>query len=188
MPDRSTFWSPVPDWERAAIRAEGLSVTAAPAAAMSLVSGDLGQFQDRHKDLPCIGPRDICATPSYALRLAVDRMLVVRDVGAAAEAVGWSDDGFAISDVSDGFILFDVIGAKARELMALGAMHDFDAPASPAESASMLFAGLKTVILRTQNGWRLHVERPYATAMWQWLQLATREWAPAQLERNKAAS
>ena len=124
-----------------------------------------------------MSPTDLQAV---ALRLAPDRMLFVRRDGTSDQSAvfGWSDDGFAVTDVSDGFVLFDVTGPAAPDLMALGANYDFGGkPAGRAESASMLFAGLKAAVARIPGGWRLHVERPHATAIWHWLQRAAQEWA-----------
>jgi sarcosine oxidase gamma subunit len=88
-------------------------------------------------------------------------------------------------------VSFDVTGVAARDLMALGTSYDFDAqPGGPVESASMLFAGLKVAIARILPGWRLHVERPHAAALWQWLQHAAQEWAkpPARNPREMELS
>jgi heterotetrameric sarcosine oxidase gamma subunit len=180
MADRGKFWSPVPDWRLAKLEHPGLAVAASAAETAWLVSGDLPEFLRRNGGLACIGPREICAAVPYALRLAPERLLFVHggkdDVPNGT--FGWSDDGFAITDVSDGHMLFDIAGPAARELMALGANYAFEGkPAGIAESALMLFAGLKAAVARTPSGWRLHVERPYATAMWQWLQHAAQEWA-----------
>ena len=183
MPDRGLFWSPVPDWARADIQHQRLGVTARSVDVVWLVSGNLPAFLQRRSGLPFVGPRDLCESEAYALRLAPDRLLFVgRDATQAdGEAFGWSDGGVAFTDASDGFVLFDITGPAARDLMALGAAYDFDsAAAAPAESASMLFAGLKTAISRRRSGWRLHVERPYAPAMWHWLQHASQEWAKPQ--------
>ncbi|HSE73819.1 MAG TPA: sarcosine oxidase subunit gamma family protein [Dongiaceae bacterium] len=180
MPDRAKFWSPVPDWPRARLEQDGLGIVASFAEAAWLVSGDLPAFLHRNGGLACIGPREICAAVPYALRLAPDRLLFVQrgGGGVANSSFGWSDEGLAITDVSDGYVLFDITGSAASKLMALGAAYDFEGkPAGIAESASMLFAGLKTAVARMPSGWRLHVERPYATAMWQWLQHAAQEWA-----------
>ncbi len=189
MPDRGLFWSPVPDWARADIQHQGLGVTARSVDVIWLVSGNLSAFLQRRSGLPFAGPRDICDSESYALRLAPDRLMFVgRDATMAhGEAFGWSDGGVAITDVSDGFILFDITGPAARDLMALAAAYDFESvPAAPAESASMLIAGLKAAVSRRQSGWRLHVERPYAPAMWRWLQHAAQEWAkPPSLEASR---
>jgi len=180
MPDRGLFWSPVPDWSRAEIQYQGLGIVALSAQVAWLVSGNLPRFLERRGGLPCVGPRDLGEKGTYALRLAPDRLLFVcRDAALAhPETFGWSDDGIAITDVSDGFVLFDVTGSAAPNLMALGANYDFEAkPAGPAESASMLFAGQRAAIARVRPGWRLHVERPHAAAMWQWLQRAAQDWA-----------
>ena len=178
MPDRSLFWSPVPDWPRVVIQHRDLSIASVSLRAAWMVSGDLAKFLAQRGGLPCLGPKEVCETATYALRLAPDRLLFIcNDQGAIMRpASGWSD-GTAATDVSDGFVLFDVTGDPALELMQRGASYAFDGtPGGSAESALMLFAGLKVAVARLGDGWRLHVERPYATALWQWLQHAASEW------------
>jgi heterotetrameric sarcosine oxidase gamma subunit len=172
MLDRGLFWSPVPDWSRATIRHEELSIAAFAPQVAWLVSGNLTAFLERRSvRFGDVGDR-------YALRLAPDRLLFVSMDGAATDdiAFGWSKDGCAITDVSDGYVLLDISGSAARELMRLGALHDFEAQADTG-SAAMLFAGQRVILARIQQGWRLHVERPNAAAIWQWLQRAASEWA-----------
>jgi heterotetrameric sarcosine oxidase gamma subunit len=172
MRDRGLFWSPVPDWSRASIQHEGLNIAAVVPQAAWLVSGNLLAFLERR------GVRFGDAGGRYALRLAPDRLLFVAVDGAATDGVtfGWSEDGCAITDVSDGHVLLDITGPAAPELMRLGALHDFEATSDTA-SAAMLFAGQRVILARIQQGWRLHVERPNAAAIWQWLQRAASEWA-----------
>ena len=172
MLDRGLFWSPVPDWSRANIRHEGLSIAVLAPQAARLVSGNLSAFLERR------GVRFGAAGERYALRLAPDRLLFVSIDDAAPDGMifGWSEDGCAITDVSDGYVLVDITGPAARELMQLGALHDFEANPD-AGSAAMLFAGQRVILARIQQGWRLHVERPNAAAIWQWLQRAASEWA-----------
>ena len=100
--------------------------------------------------------------------------------GADNVAFGWSD-GCAVTDVSDGYVLLDVTGLVAPELMRLGALHDFETRSETA-SAAMLFAGQRVVLARVPQGWRLHVERPNAAAIWQWLQRAASEWGKPPTE------
>jgi sarcosine oxidase gamma subunit len=179
MPDRGLFWSPVPDWPRVGIQYRELNVATRSTAAAWLVSGNLAKFLEGHGRLSCRGPREVCDPETYALRLAPDRLLFVSRNGPSDDlpAFGWSDDGVAVTEVSDGFMLFDVTGGAALDLMKLGANYEFEAvPAGPAESALMLFAGLKVAVARLEKGWRLHVERPDAAALWQWLQHAASEW------------
>jgi heterotetrameric sarcosine oxidase gamma subunit len=168
MLDRGLFWSPVPDWSRASIRHEGLSIAALAPQAAWLVSGNLASFLERR------GVRFGDAGDRYALRLAPDRLLFVSMAGADDTTFGWSDR-CAVTDISDGYVLLDVTGPAAPELMRLGALHDFDARSETA-SAAMLFAGQRVILARILDGWRLHVERPDAAAIWQWLQRAASEW------------
>jgi heterotetrameric sarcosine oxidase gamma subunit len=171
MRDRGLFWSPVPDWSHASIRHDGLSIAAVAPQAAWLVSGNLAAF------LEWRGVRFGEAGDRYALRLAPDRLLFVSVEDAAADGAtfGWSEAGYAITDVSDGFVLLDITGPAALDLMRLGTLHDFEVKPDTA-SAAMLFASQRVILARIQQGWRLHVERPHATAIWQWLQRAASEW------------
>jgi heterotetrameric sarcosine oxidase gamma subunit len=182
MLDRGLFWSPVPDWPHASVRHDGLSIaTVAPQAAW-LVSGNLAAFLDRR------GVRLGDAGDRYALRLAPDRLLFVSIDGDALDVTfGWSEDGCAVTDVSDGYVLLDITGPAAPELIRLGALHDFEARSDTA-SASMLFAGQRVILARIQQGWRLHVERPHAAAIWQWLQHAASEWAKPPADDSSRSS
>lgn len=177
MPDRGNFWPTVPDWSAANIRRPGLEIAVATAASICLVSGDLPKFLAQHQGTTCLGPRDTIAGERYALRLAPDRLLFVAP--GAQMAPGWSD-GVATTDISDGCLLFDVTGPAALDVMAMGAEYDFTSNRTlPTESATMLFAGLKVSVARIASGWRLHVERPHAAALWHWLEHATRHHARA---------
>lgn len=171
MLDRGLFWSPVPDWSCASIRRDELSIAALAPQAAWLVSGNLAAF------LEWGSVRFGDAGARYSLRLAPDRLLYVSLDGAAADGVtfGWSEDGCAVTDVSDGFVLFDITGSAAADLIRVGALHDFEAKSDTA-SAAMLFAGQRVILARIQQGWRLHVERHSAAAIWQWLQRAASEW------------
>lgn len=185
MPDRGRFWSPVPDWSQAAIEHRDLRIAALPPPRAWLLSGRLDPFLAARGGLRCLGPREACDGQLYALRLAPDRALLVAREPAAVEppALGWTD-GMAVTEVGDGFVLVEVTGRAAPALMRLGAHYPFEAkPDAPAESAQMLFAGLRVAVARLRQGWRLHVERPYAPALWHWLSFAASEWAkpPAEM-------
>jgi len=183
MLDRGLFWSPVPEWSRATIRHDGLSISAVAPQAAWLVSGNLAAFLDR---------RDVRfgdAGNRYALRVAPDRLLFVSIDAAVADdiAFGWSEDGCAVTDVSDAFVLLDITGPAASELLRLGALHAFETQPDTA-SAAMLFAGQRVILARIQQGWRLHVERPNAAAIWQWLQRAASEWAKPPADASGPSS
>lgn len=172
MHDRAQFWSPVPDWSRVSLHAAGIDVAPVNAASMWLVSGDAQQMLARYGAGEAFGPRMVCSDVSYALRIAPDRVLFVADAQAldasAAVAVASS---CAITDISDGLLIFDIRGEAAAELMAQGSEYPFDdTTVLPLESASMQFAGFRLIVSRRMHGWRLHIERPWAPALWRWLQ------------------
>jgi len=170
MHDRGQFWSPVPEWAQVALHAAGVNVSPVAAVSICLVSGGAQQFLAQHGIGEIFGPREPCGTDNYALRLAPDRVMFVGDVSAIASCTGFTD-GCAITDVSDGIIIFDVRGERATDLMAQGSEYPFDdSTIFPLESASMQFAGFRVIVSRREHGWRLHVDRPWAAALWRWLQ------------------
>ena len=170
MFNRAEFWSPIPDWSQALLRGESVTVTPVPVAAAWWVSGDATSFLERHGLSQALGPRDTGDGERYALRYAPGRLLFVSQA-PAQDDFGWTTDGGAITDISDGMMVFDIHGEGAAELMAQGGEYPFAAaPGLATESASLRFAGFRLAVMRRPNGWRLHLERPWAPALWHWLQ------------------
>ncbi|HVI88308.1 MAG TPA: sarcosine oxidase subunit gamma family protein [Dongiaceae bacterium] len=175
MFDRGRFWSPVPDWQTAVINGPDVDMhPVRPDGQVLMVSGNFGTFLAKQGLARCLGPKDSCGDAPYALRLAPDRLLLVGGKAEVDAVPGWLD-GIAVSDVTDGYVMIDVLGASAEMVMRAGAAYDFNAPAGAAvESSAILFAGMKVAVIRRADGWRLHVERPIATALWHWLEKAIR--------------
>ncbi|HEY2395111.1 MAG TPA: hypothetical protein VGH81_03885 [Rudaea sp.] len=170
MHDRAQFWSPVPDWSQVSLRAAGIDITVVDAASVWLVSGDARQVLAQYGAAETYGPRQVCGDESYALRIAPDRVLFVADA-QVFDASAVAAPGCAITDISDGMLIFEPRGRSAAELMAQGNEYPFDdATVLPHESAMMQFAGFRLAVSRRPNGWRLHIERPGAAALWRWLQ------------------
>ena len=168
MHDRGQFWSPVPDWSQVSLHAPGVDVSPATVASICLVSGDVELFLSRQGIGEILGPRQLCSHDSYALRLAPDRVMLVGDAAALVSWTGFAN-ACAVTDVSDGIVIFDIDGARAEELLAQASEYPFgDTDILPNESASMQFAGLRVIVSRRERGWRLHVERPWAAALWRW--------------------
>jgi sarcosine oxidase gamma subunit len=170
MHDRAQFWSPVPDWPRVSLHGAGIDIAPVNAASLWLVSGDAQQLLARCGAGETLGPRQVCGDDSYALRVAPDRVLFVA-VAQVLDASALAVPGCAITDISDGMLIFEVRGNAAAELMAQGSEYPFDdTTVLPRESAMMQFAGFRLAVSRRAHGWRLHVERPWAPALWRWLQ------------------
>lgn len=173
MRNRADFWAPVPDWSLATIAGTDVRVAAGgETTSATLASGRLEPFLDRIGRPPLLGPRDRIETATYALRLAPDRVLVV-SAEPLALPEGWSADGYAVSALDDGLILIDVIGPAVGDLLSEATSYDLEATESrPRESANIVLAGQRIAVARLAEGWRLHVERPLAAALWRWLETA----------------
>lgn len=170
MHNRAQFWSAVPEWSQVALHGDGIHAAPVSTAAAWLVSGNADAFLAHHNLDRILGPRQRCDATHYALRLAPDRLLFVSE-DPASTTFGWSPQGHAVTDISDGLVIIDISGETAAELMAQGSAYPFTAATRvPHESASMRFAGLRLAASRRARGWRLHIERPWAPALWRWLQ------------------
>ena len=170
MHDRAQFWSPLPEWPRVSLHAHGVDVVVVDPASIWLVSGDTQAFAARHGAAETFGPRKPCGSSAYALRVAPDRILFVsgdRAIDVSAASV----PGCVATDVSDGFLVFEIRGEAATDVMAQGSEYPLSHNTIlPHESAIMQFAGFRLAVARRPDGWRLHIERPWAPALWRWLQ------------------
>ncbi|MEX2650024.1 MAG: sarcosine oxidase subunit gamma family protein, partial [Alphaproteobacteria bacterium] len=80
-----------------------------------------------------------------------------------------------VADASDGLSALDVTGSGARDLLASACGLDLHPRAFPPDRvARTLAAGVDVVLYRTENqdGFRLHVARPVAAHLWDWLAAA----------------
>lgn len=170
MPDRSAFFAPLPDWSAALLQADGVQVSVHEPACAWQLSGDSASLLSRLGVGCALGPRDRCDEERYALRLAPYSALLLSDDALDLDA-GRAAQGIVISEVGDGIVCIDIEGPRAGDLMAIGSEYPFETAAGSAqESARLLFAGLRVAVLRRPQGWRLHLERPWAAALWHWLE------------------
>jgi heterotetrameric sarcosine oxidase gamma subunit len=132
------------------IDGNGVSIRVADAGGQFLVSGE---------DMPA---NTIADGDPYAVWLAPGRRLLVGNAGL---------DGEFVSDVSDGSVAVDISGPRADEILAMASPLD---PASlvPGRCAQTLFAGVKILLYRHAGALRLHVERPLAAWLLDWLRQA----------------
>jgi len=170
MFDRASFWSPVPEWSRARLAGPQVRVGVDRPATLWLVSGDLAAFLHRHGLARALGPREVADGSCHALRLAPDRLLFVCEEPRAGE-FGWTSERCAISDLGDGLVCIALEGEGALEVLARASEYPFASAARhPHESAQLMLAGLRVIVSRRVGGWRLLVERPWAAALWRWLE------------------
>jgi len=140
----------------AAIDGNGIAIRVPDIAGQFLVSG---------ADMP---PNTIEGSDPYALWLAPGRRLVV---GGAVP------DGRFVSDVTDGLVVIELSGARTDDILAMGCPLE-PASLAPGRCAQTVFAGVRVLLYRHGNAVRLHVERPLAQWLLDWLRQAATSFEP----------
>ena len=133
------------------ITGSGVTITAVEPGGIWLVSGIV------------IAPNSVDAG---RLWLAPDRVLVVADTAPDGAPVG-----AFVSDVTDGFVVLDVIGANWTALLSMATTLPPEALA-PGHCAQTVFAGLSLLLAGCDGGIRIFVERPHAAWLLDWFQQA----------------
>jgi len=167
--DFASNWNPVPLWASIHIEVGGLSVSTCCVPQVSVVNGNLQAALDAAAiESAPVGWPELAIGDSYAVRLARDRAVVV---GGKALRPGWHAEGFAVSLSDDAGVVFGISGSGLEQLLSLGAAVFIDRPSA---SASRLFAGLPVILYRHghETAVRLHVARPRAAAMLEWLTIS----------------
>jgi len=179
------------------IAAHGVKVLKASIAAQIAVTGDmaaaaatLGAIVDQ---VPPAHPNHIAGKDPCLLWLAPDKRLIVSQSTdrfdlAHRLTAALAGKFVAVSDVTDGMAVIDILGPRARDLVAMGCALDLDPHSfTPATSARTLFAGQPVVLYPLaapevkhdpgtpripqppNRGYRLHADRAILHYLWKWL-------------------
>ncbi len=179
------------------IAARGVTISAAPVAAQIAVTGDMGAAAAALgaviNQVPPASPNQIAGKEPYLLWLAPDKRLIVSEDGNRFDLARHLSSALAgkfaaVSDVSDGVAVIDILGPRARELIAMGCGLDLDPQLfAPDISARTLLAGQPVLLypLATpevkwepgmphipqppNRGYRLHIDRAILHYLWKWL-------------------
>lgn len=126
------------------------------------------------------GPGGITGGDPLAIWQAPDRWLLVseREAALAARlAAALAGRHAAVTDLSHGLALFEIAGAKARDLLRQGTSFDLDG-LTVGRSAVTLFADLRaTLYPRGPETFYLHAEIASAAYVWDWLTAAASAYA-----------
>jgi hypothetical protein len=157
MRDDRQKWTPVPD-HYAPLRSATVTVAPRPPVRQTLVSGAT-VLQDAGS---AIGWPDIAGTSPYRICLNRDQIL---EVEGDAQATGWdAARGCAISDMTDGYVVFDISGPGGLDLLCTGGEIRLQ---ESSRSVVRRLWGMDVLLYRYMNPrrFRLHVTRSLAPAL-----------------------
>ena len=165
--DAAAKWTPVPDWNRAAIVRSSWAARPVFGLHQLLLSGDLeGAHAALAPEAAMLGLWEI-GEGDAMVRIARDRALLVTALPVDFQP-GWNPGGRAASPACDAWAVFELSGESARAVCAQATSADLDAGS---RSASLLFAGTACLLYRTAPEIaRIHVERGFAPYIWRWLE------------------
>ncbi|PCI02963.1 MAG: hypothetical protein COB78_11810 [Hyphomicrobiales bacterium] len=165
MRDFAEKWTPVPDWEKQKIEAAGFSVHRLFGLHQTLISAATGL--DPVKNKP-IGWGPIAKGNDYAIQISRDRILQVSDK-PTKQPFGWQMKGFATSCANDLYAVFEISGKDCNQVFARASTLNWR---GESKSASMQFSKLNALVYRhgEENKLRVHIDSPYATYFWTWLE------------------
>ena len=162
---RETDWAPARRTHGALTARPGFVVKTRTGLGQTLISGDLeAALKALAPSAPLLGLYGMAPRGRHALRIARDKALLVTPAPIAV-AEGWRE-GWCATALDDAWVAVDVEGPGAGLVLMQGTSADL-AAGSP--SAAVLFAGRRCLLLRTQKGFRLHIEAPGFEALMTWL-------------------
>ena len=106
---------------------------------------------------------EIASGDSYAIRLRRDRIIVLN---GPILADGWHDDfSVAVSDMTGGYVVFELSGPRVLEVLKTGTELDINLASG---SAMRRFHRHEVFLYRWQEDgrFRLHIQRGYLDSMW----------------------
>lgn len=179
MFDRGSFWTPAPE-QGAGLATTGLRVDIVPGLHQLLMSGApaaIGRLLGETARAP-VGFNDIAVGNTYGAAVARDRTLVVSDHPLDI-AEGWNTAlGIAATVVDDAWTVLDLQGDHLDDLVSMATTIDRK---QSTRSSALLFAGTPCVAYRhgSPATLRVHVERPLAPFLLEWIRRAIEDSAAA---------
>ena len=172
MFDFGSKWTPAAPLADDAIEADGLAIAFRSGMSLCLVSGDVSAALSRlGLGARALGITDAAEAADYALAIARDRCLVVTQMSRDVPE-GWSDAGFCITDVTDGYVAVELAGPALQAILSQATTLDWT---QPSRSAAIQFSGVTAYGSWASRGVaRLFIETPMAPYLRAWLDLASR--------------
>ena len=168
LPDAMAKWTPAPDWSAARLKRADWRASPVDGLIQLLVSGDLeAAFATLSPPPASTGLWEIARGSLVAVRIGRDRALLASRAAIDLPR-GWQAGGWAATDASDAYQIFDIEGPALRQIVAEATSADVEAGS---RSAAIQFASVPALLYRTaEDCARLHVEAALAPYVWRWLE------------------
>jgi hypothetical protein len=175
---RETQWSAARGRFGLLIDRPRLQARALDGLGQTLISGDVETAVGAlAPGAPILGLHALAPEGAHALRIGRLSALLITPaplIGRSEErpsfdglcaADGWRD-GWCATRVDDGWAAVEVFGLDARQALMQATSADL---AAGSASAAVLVFGLRSLLARTEAGFRLHVEAPWLETLLTWL-------------------
>ena len=151
---------------RAAVVGENARLSLCLLPRQTILSGPASQCLSLAKQPSASAWPDSASGESYAIRLRRDRILAVNGPPLAD---GWhAGSGVAVSDMTGGYVVFELSGPAALDILKTGTELDVSQPSG---SAMRRFHRQEVFLYRWQTAdtFRLHTQRGQLESLWQLL-------------------
>jgi hypothetical protein len=147
------------------IERPGFAVDVVVGLGQTLLSGALEQaLASLAPGARILGLGALATAAPYVLRISRDQALLVTETPLTA-ADGWHG-GYALTRMDAAYAVLDLSGGEAAGAIAEATASDL-AASSP--SSAVMFAGLRSLLVTRESGFRLHVEAAWREAVLEFL-------------------
>jgi hypothetical protein len=158
-------WPPARGGAELLIDRERLTARRLGGLGETLISGDLdAAIAGLAPRAPMLGLYALAPEGAHALRIGRTSALLVAPAPLAT-ADGWRD-GWCATSVDDAWAAVEVSGEDAGNALMQATSADL---ASGSPSAVVIFFGLRSLLVKTPSGFRVHVESPWLETLLTWL-------------------
>ena len=132
MRNHAEKWPDMPDWANAELHGNGVSLKTIAGLKQWMVSGNLAAWNEVSGNSgPGVGALGLTEATTYQVRLARDRLLAINYERELSP--GWHEGGFAVTDMSAAFHVFEFSGLGISDIVLRATTLD---PSNPGPSVT----------------------------------------------------
>ena len=177
MIDRSSRWTPEPQWSGTQVRSGDCTIFPVPNLAQMLVSGDVAAGLMAMKIDQAGRWGSIAEDTPYVVHLGRMRVLLVsrEPIVDTPETSAWFEAGYAASNWSDALAVFEIAGRGTFDFLAQLLAVDLDSARHAQQAGARMRLCDVSIIAyahRDEERVRLHAERSHAAYVWRLIESA----------------